>query len=158
MEGRRHRLGLATYAGFIAVSAYFGTVGLCTGWLALGPKLDARLPFDSPVFGGIALAVIVGVPATLVAVLAWRAHPRSRDAATLDGLLLIGWIAVELAFIREFSALQAIYVAAGLGLIAAGGRSMSARVFTSSSGRVMSSAASSVARWQRETHRRLRGR
>ena len=116
------RVWLTLYAGFIATSAYFGAIGMCSGLLRVEPALAARLPFQSPVFGGLALTCVVAVPATVVAVLAWRGHPRCRDAATLAGLLLVGWIAVELAVVRELSVLQGVYALAGLGLIGAGSR------------------------------------
>jgi hypothetical protein len=64
----------------------------------------------------------------LVAVLVWRRHPRDRDAATLAGVLLVGWIVVEVAVVRQFSALQVVYGLAGLGLIASGSRRMLAEV------------------------------
>jgi hypothetical protein len=117
---RQDRVVLAAYAGFIALSAYAGSIGLISGLLPVRAPLAQRLPFHSPVFGGIALALIVGLPASFVAVLAWRRRPRTPDAAALAGLLLVGWIAVELAIAREFSVLQVIYGAAGAGLIALG--------------------------------------
>jgi hypothetical protein len=113
-------MALAAYAGFIALSANFGSIGMISGLLPVRPPLAQRLPFHSPVFAGIALALIVGLPASFVAALAWREHPRTRDAATLAGMLLVGWIAVELAVAREFSVFQAVYAAAGAGLIALG--------------------------------------
>jgi hypothetical protein len=60
------------------------------------------------VFAGIALVCVVAVPATVVAVLAWRGHPRDHDAAALAGVLLMGWIVVEVAAVRQFSALQVV--------------------------------------------------
>jgi hypothetical protein len=93
---------------------------MISGLLPVRAPLAERLPFQSPVFGGIALALIVALPASVVAVLAWRRHSRTPDAAALAGLLLVGWIAVELAIAREFSVLQVIYGAAGAGLIALG--------------------------------------
>jgi hypothetical protein len=113
---------LTTLAGFVAVSAFGGAIGLIGGWLRLPSSMAARLPFHSPVFGGLALACVVAAPATLVAVLALRRHPRDRDAATLAGVLLVGWIVVEVAVIRQFSTLQVVYGLAGLGLIASGSR------------------------------------
>ncbi len=110
------------------MSAYGGAAGLISGWLRLGSTMTARLPFHSPVFGGIALACVVAVPATVAALLAWRRHPRARDAATLAGVLLIGWIVVEVAVVRQFSVLQAVYGLAGLGLIVRGNRRMLAEV------------------------------
>ncbi len=117
---RPNRVALAAYAGFIALSAYCGSIGLISGLLPVNASLAERLPFHSPVFGGIALALVVGLPASFVAALSWRGHPRTPDAGALAGLLLVGWIAVELAIAREFSALQVVYAAAGAGLIALG--------------------------------------
>jgi hypothetical protein len=90
--------------------------------------MTARLPLHSPVFAGIALACVVAVPATVVAVLAWRRHPRDRDAAAVAGVLLVGWIVVELAVVRQFGALQVVYGLAGLGLVVSGSRRMLAEV------------------------------
>jgi hypothetical protein len=123
-----HRASLAVLAGFVAVSAYGGAAGLMSGWLRIDSATSSRLPWHSPVFAGIALACVVAVPATVVAVLAWRRHPRARDAAALAGLLLTGWIVVEVAVIRQFSPLQAVYGLAGLGLAAGGNRHMLAEV------------------------------
>ncbi len=117
---RPNRIARAAYAGLIALSAYFGSIAMISGLLPVGPSLAERLPFHSPVFGGIALALIVGLPTSLVAVLSWRRHPRTPDATALAGLMLVGWIAAELAITREFSALQVVYAAAGAGLIALG--------------------------------------
>ena len=119
-EFRLNRRALTGYAGFIAVSAYAGSIGMISGLLPVSASLAERLPFHSPVFSGIALALVVGVPSSYVAVLSWRRHPRTPDAAALAGLLLVGWVAVELAVVGQFSALQAVYAAAGAGLIAVG--------------------------------------
>ena len=114
------RAWLTALAGFVVVSAWGGAVALITGWLRPGTSMAQRLPFHSPVFAGLALACIVAVPTTVVAVLAWRHHPRDRDAAALAGVLLVGWIVVEVAVIRQFSALQVVYGLAGVGLITGG--------------------------------------
>ena len=98
---RPNRVALAVYAGFIALSAYFGSVGMISGLLPVGAPLAQRLPLHSAVFAGIALALVVGLPASVVAVLSWRRHPRTPDAAALAGLLLVGWIAVELVVARQ---------------------------------------------------------
>ncbi len=119
-----HRVRLTVLAGFVAASASGGAAGLIGGWLRLSSSMTARLPFRSPVFAGIALAFVVAVPATVAAILAWRRHPRARDAAALAGVLLVGWIVVEVAFVRQFSVLQVVYGLAGLGLIADGNRRM----------------------------------
>ena len=118
----RRRFGVAGYAAFVSASAYFGAIGLATGLLPIDATMSANLPFHSPVFGAIALALIVGVPTSLLAWLAGQGHPRTADAATIAGLLLVGWIVVEVAIIREFSVLQVVFAGAGAGLIALGSR------------------------------------
>ena len=123
-----HRVWLAILAGFVAVSAYGGAAGLITGWLRRAASMTESLPFGSLVLAGIALAAVVAAPATVVVVLAWWRHPRDRDAATLAGVLLAGWIVVEVAVVRQFSALQVMYGLAGLGVIASGSRGMLAEL------------------------------
>jgi hypothetical protein len=119
----RPRYGVACYAVFVSASAYFGAVGLISGLLPIDAAMSANLPFHSPVFAGLALAVVVGLPTSTLAWLAVRGHPGTALAAVGAGWLLVGWIGVELAIVREFSGLQVLYAAAGLGLIAVGGRS-----------------------------------
>ncbi len=106
------RWGVAVFAAIIAFSAYAGAVGLISGGLSLG-DMASRLPFGSPVLGGIALALIVAVPSTVLAWLAWQGDPRTDAAALIVGVLIIGWIVVELAFIREFSFFHPVYLVVG---------------------------------------------
>lgn len=121
-EGDERRVGLSVYAALIAFSAFAGALGLASGGLAMGATLNDRLPLHSPVFGGFALALIVGLPATMLAIAAWHGRPRTDRAAVVVGVLLIGWIVVELAFIREISFLQPLYVGVGISLIVIGTR------------------------------------
>ncbi len=113
------RRALGAFAGLNALAAFGGALGLITGALGLG-ELEARLPFASPVVGGLALAAWVGIPLTVVAVLAWRGDERLPAALVLAGGLLISWIVVELALVRAFSPLQAFYVVVGVLFIRAG--------------------------------------
>lgn len=117
VSGGRRRPWLAAYAASLALAAWAGAAGLALGFLALPEKLEHRLPFGSPVVGGLALVVLVAVPASVLTVIAWRGHPRVLHAAVLDGVLLIGWIVVEVAFLREFGVLHAVYLAVGAGLV-----------------------------------------
>jgi len=114
------RAALAWYAAFIAFSAYAGAVGLAGGAIDTRGTIDARLPFHSSVFGAIALTIVVGVPNTVLAVCAWRGDDRTGLVALTAGALLVGWIAVEIAFIRELSFLQPAYVAVGASLVVIG--------------------------------------
>ena len=117
-----HRTGLTAFAAAVAFSAYAGAVGLATGTLDLGAELNHRLPLHSPVLGGCALALWVGVPSTVVAVAAWSRDRRTRRLCVAAGVLLVGWIVVELAFIRELSFLQPVYIGVGAVFVAIGRR------------------------------------
>jgi hypothetical protein len=80
------------------------------------------LPFESPVLGGSALAAIVALPFTVLAVLAWRNDRRAGLGAAAAGTLLIGWIVAELAFIRAVSFLQPVCVLVGVLFLLVGRR------------------------------------
>ncbi len=84
-----------------------------TGVLKLDDRSTARLPLHSPVLGGLALAVVVAVPFTLLAAAAWRGSERTDELALGSGVLLVGWILVELAFIRSFSFFHPLYLVIG---------------------------------------------
>ncbi|GAA1258732.1 hypothetical protein GCM10009657_37380 [Oryzihumus leptocrescens] len=92
----------------MAVGAAAGTVGLWAGSIDFGEEITARLPWGSTLLAGTALLVVVALPMTLAAVAAWRGSPRAPELLLLAGLLLVGWIVVEVAFIRSFSWLQPV--------------------------------------------------
>ena len=108
----------------LAVSAFAGAIGLGIGSINFGSGINARLPLASPVFGGIALAAVVGVPMSVGAVAEWRRSKKADSAALVAGALLVGWIVVEVSVIRTFSWLQPTLLAAGLGIAAVGYRGM----------------------------------
>lgn len=124
---RRHRL-LAAAACFVAVGAYFGAVGLVSGWLSLGDRLNERLPFGSPVLGGLALLVLIAVPYTVLMRQAWRGDGSTGATSIVVGATTIAWIAVQLAFLRELSFFQPLYAAIGVGFVVAGVRIRARRV------------------------------
>lgn len=113
---------LAVFTGVNAVAAWGGAIGLVAGYLTFGDKINHRLPFASPVFAGFALALVVAIPLSVVTHLAWNRHEETAAAATVCGLLLVGWIAVQIAVIREFSFFQPFYSAVGAGLVVWGRR------------------------------------
>lgn len=111
------RTGASLLAAAVAVSAYGGAIGLVLGALGLPAELEARLPFGSPVLGGLALALVVALPSTVLARFAWRDDPRTDPMALVAGVLLVGWIVVELVFIRELSFFHPAYVLVGVVLL-----------------------------------------
>lgn len=105
---------LTVAAALVSLSAVGGAVGLIGGGLSIGAELEQRLPFHSPVVGGIALAVLVGLPFAVLAALAWLDDPRTPILTMVAGVMVVGWILVELAFIREFSFFHPLYVVVGV--------------------------------------------
>jgi hypothetical protein len=118
---RRHA-ALSAFAALIALSAWAGAAGLIIGFLGLGPAVESRLPFASPVLGGLALIAVVAVPMSVLAVLAWAGDPMTGDAAVVCGVLQVGWIVVEVLFIWELSFFHPLYLLIGLALILVGRR------------------------------------
>jgi hypothetical protein len=119
-DGRIERSWLAMTTGIVAVAAFAGAVGLATGSLDPGPVVTARLPWHSGALAGLALAVVVALPMTVAALLAARDRPGHGRAAVIAGALLAGWIVVEIAVIREFSWLQAVFALAAVVVMVVG--------------------------------------
>lgn len=118
------RRGTSLLAAAVALSAYGGALGLALGFLSLPPEVTARLPFGSPVLGGLALTLVVAMPTTVLAWLAWHGDRRTDAMALVSGVLLISWILVELAFIRELSFFHPTYLFVGAALIWSGRHAM----------------------------------
>jgi hypothetical protein len=91
----------------LAIGAAGGAFGLATGAMPLG-DIEARLPWQSPVLGGAALALVVALPAAVVAVAAWQRRDWSEWGHVVVGAALMGWIVVQVAIIGATSALQPI--------------------------------------------------
>lgn len=119
------RTALVAYSALVSLSALGGAVGLVTGGLSIGTDLERRLPWQSPVVGGLALAELVAGPFAAVAMAARRGSRRADDLAVAAGAVLVGWIVVELGFVRAFSALQPVFAAIGLAFVVAGRRGRS---------------------------------
>ena len=119
-QGGRH-LDLAVLGALNALAATGGAWGLASGGLSLG-GFESRLPWDSTLLGGLALFVVVAVPNAVLAVLAWRGDRRTGPVAVATGLVLVAWILVELAFLRELSFFHPLYVAVGLVMVWLGRR------------------------------------
>ncbi len=108
---------VATIAALNTLAALVGSWGLATGFLGLGPELTTRLPWGSALVGGVALGLVVALPHGVLTVLAVRSDRRTGLCAVGVGALLVGWIAVELAFLRELSFFHPLYAVVGLVLV-----------------------------------------
>ena len=118
--GKIIRVTSAVTTGVIAFSGYAGVVGLMGGGISFGDTINARLPFGSLVVAGAALLAIVAVPMTVAAVAASRDTQHSPDIVFGAGLLLVAWIAVELAFIKAYSWFHPTYLVAAIVVLGLG--------------------------------------
>lgn len=118
--GRTVRVTSAAVTGLIAFSAYAGAVGLIGGGITFGDTIDARLPFGSLVLAGAALLAIVAIPMTVASVAGGRHARHGADIVFGAGLLLVGWIAVELAFIKAYSWFHPTYLVAAIVVLGLG--------------------------------------
>lgn len=82
----------------LAVGAYFGAFGLVVEGVDMG-EATARLPFGSMVFAGVALGLINGVLPTVVVVGALRNRPWATLGHLVVGVVLMGWIVVQVAIL-----------------------------------------------------------
>jgi hypothetical protein len=115
---------------FLGVSAAAGGVAMLSGYAAPDAWLDAIPLIDSWVLPGLVLAAGFGAGSLLTAwgVVRrprWRllrplerrtGHHWSWTATLLIGLGQLAWIGLELAYLPEMSALQAVYGATGAAL------------------------------------------
>ena len=90
------------------------------GGISFGDTINARLPFGSLVLAGAALLAIVALPMTAAAIAAARDTRRSADIVFGAGLLLVAWIAVELAFIKAYSWFHPTYLVAAIVVLGLG--------------------------------------
>ena len=95
---------------------------MATGGTDFGERTNDRLPFDSLVLAGLALAVIVAIPLTVLAWSAWTGAARTDDVALIAGLLIIAWIVVQVVVLRAFSLFQPAYLGIGAYFVAASHR------------------------------------
>ena len=118
---------MAAVAALNALFSRGGSIAFLAGVMDMGADITARLPLSSPVLAGVALFVVVTVPNAALAVAAWRGSVRTDDLAIGVGAILVGWIVVQYAFIRTFSAFQPTYIAIGIAFIVVGWRGRAPR-------------------------------
>lgn len=105
------RIPASLFAATVAFSAYAGVVGMVGGGLTFPDEIDRRLPLDSYLLAGLALLFFVAVPMTLATVALVRRWAYATDVLEAAGVVLVVWIAVELAFIKTYSWLHPTYLA-----------------------------------------------
>jgi hypothetical protein len=122
----------AAVLGFLGVSAVAGGVAMLSGFTPPRRWLDDIPLVDSWLFPGLVLTVVFGAGSILTtygvirrprwAWLSWVERPTNHHwswiATLLLGLGQAAWIVLELIYLPEASALQAVYGITGLLLVA----------------------------------------
>lgn len=109
-------------AAFNALAAWGGAIALLGGATDFGETATARLPFESLVVAGLALAAAVAVPLTVLAWAEWRDRRWADSWALLAGVVLVGWILLQIVVLRTFSFFQPTYLLVGAYFVLASGR------------------------------------
>ena len=86
--------------------------------LGLPPSILAGTPFADFTLPGLVLAAVVGGSTLAAAVQALRDAPSAPRLALVAGLLVVGWIAVQVALLGSLSPLQPVVGGLGLALVA----------------------------------------
>lgn len=97
----------------IAVNAVYGGIGLMRDGMGMPADWLDGTPFDSWTWPGIFLLAVVAAPMSIAAVgelSRWRLAYRGSMVA---GLVLVGWIAVQLLVLRRYFFLQPALGVAG---------------------------------------------
>lgn len=115
VAGTRPRAVLAVLLFFGAVSAFAGAV-MAIGFDGAGLPLAVLQgsPFHSFVGPGLILGVVVGGTQFAAAFALANRHRWSLPAAAAAGFGMLIWIFMELAIIRSYSFLQAVYFGLGI--------------------------------------------
>lgn len=107
----------------VALAAIVGGVGmLADNALDLPADWLAALPFPTWRWPAVLLLATVAVPMGAAALGEIRREAWAPTASTVAGAMLVVWIAVQVALIRDYSVLQPILAAVGLAILLLSGR------------------------------------
>ena len=112
---------LIALEALIAVNAAGGGIYGLAGAKGVPREWLEGSPFDSYVIPSLFLLAVVGGGMLVALGLLVRGHRRSAEASLAAGLVLLGWIAVEVAII-PFSWLQPVFAALALAVVALAAR------------------------------------
>jgi hypothetical protein len=102
----------------IAANAIYGSIGLVRDGMGMPMEWLARTPFDTWLWPGLFLMVVIAVPMTAAAVLEIIRSRWAFAASMIAAAAQVGWIVVQLAMLRRYFFLQPVLFGAGL-LVAA---------------------------------------
>lgn len=101
----------ALYCGIIIFSDPDGST------IGLNPELLAHSPFNDFFIPGLILAFIVGGSNLLAGVFVMGRVKSCYTMASLAGVMIVGWIIVQMVLIRQIDLLQFVYLLLGSAII-----------------------------------------
>lgn len=110
----------------LAIGAIGGAIALVTGAIDLESAVE-DLPWRSSVFAGVALFVLNALVPLAVVIGTWRRARWAPVGHVVVGVVLVGWIVVQVAFIGLGSWLQVAYAVLGVVIAVLGLRLLSRR-------------------------------
>lgn len=109
---------------FLALTAFYGGGALMAksdgSLLQMSTEWLQKTPFDNYFIPGLILALIVGGAAAIATVLLALRHSQARKSVLFSGLMLGGWISVQLLMVGFVSHLQSAYLALAMLLLLLG--------------------------------------
>ncbi len=113
---------LLILVAFVAITAIFSGFIIISnpadgGVLNLQKEMLINTPFRNFLLPGIILTVLVGGVNLVAAVLNIKQHPGRYNWAMAGGVMISGWIIVQMILMNAFSWLQLVYLGAGLLII-----------------------------------------
>lgn len=112
--GPRERRILLALDLVIGVCAIVGGIGLIGGWIGIGTSNLKGSLFDSYLFPGLLLSIVVGGALLAAAVLVFLRSRIALQASLTAGFMLLGWITAAIWQIGMVSWLQPLMGAAGV--------------------------------------------
>jgi peptidoglycan/LPS O-acetylase OafA/YrhL len=109
---------LSVLHGTVALNAIGGGVFGLAGASGVPVEWLQRTPFESYRVPSLILLTFVGGSHAVAAVFVWRQRPRARKVSLVAGVIVLAWIAAQLALIGYVSWLQPAVGIAGLANLA----------------------------------------
>lgn len=97
----------------VGAAAVYGGLGLMISGLGMPDEWLERTPFDTWLLPGVALLLLVAAPQLGAAAALVIDRGRADRAGILAGLVLMGWIVVQVALLQRFFFLQPVIFAFG---------------------------------------------
>ena len=88
--------------------------------LRMNVSLLAGSPFDSFFIPGVILFLFLGISSIIIAFYIINDHTYSTRLIFIQGIVILGWIVVQVLMIKYFHYLQLLYLMIGLALVFTG--------------------------------------